>query len=67
MSVKYIRFSVAVHGVEIKNKVVVDAVMKRIKTEVGGILLAETRIKFRDEFDTDIEVDVDEFAGEFED
>lgn len=67
MSVKYLRFNVSIHGVDVKDDVVIGYLQGWIKTAVEGAMRGNMNkyFNFRN-YENDIEVELDEQAGEFE-
>ena len=65
MSIKYAQFEVSVHGIDADAKGV-ETLALEIKEAVRKVLLGNQRdqFKFRDEFDSDLEAELVETAGE---
>ena len=69
MSVKYIKISIAIHGVSIEEEATTNFLVGWIREAAKAGLLGEQRrgrYKFRNESDDDIEVEVEEVAGEYD-
>jgi hypothetical protein len=68
MSIKYLCLSVSIHGLDIKDKVALSFLKGWIKEETRAGLLGKqkTLFNFRDAFADDIEVDIEEQAGNIE-
>ncbi len=67
MSVKYLSFSVSIHGISADNDVVVGYLAEFLKeaTRAGITGNMKDFFKFRNEFENDIEVELLEQAGTF--
>lgn len=67
MSVKYVKFSVAIHGIDAEDDVVIGFMRGWLKAAVKAELEGNMKdyFKFRDGFESDIEIELDEYAGEF--
>jgi hypothetical protein len=65
MTVKYVQFAVAINGLSASNDAL-ELLRDRIREATKALLLGELRdsLNFRDEFDSDIEVEIEERAGQ---
>lgn len=65
MSVKYVQFSVSIHGIDTDVEML-DFLKGWIREATKGALLGHNRdfFKFRDEFENDIEVEITEQTGD---
>jgi hypothetical protein len=66
MPVVYLRLSISIHGLKIKDQELAEDFLKGWLKEATKAALkgsSASLFNFRDEFDTDIEVEIDEFAG----
>lgn len=65
MSIKYTEFYLSIHGLDIRDQESLDFLQSGIREAVREWLIGHQRegLKFRNEFDDDIEVDLNETAG----
>lgn len=68
MSIKYVRISVSIHGLDVTKADAFDWLVGWIREETkAGLLGSQSeRFKFRNDMESDIEVKVEEIAGEDE-
>jgi len=62
------QFEVSIHGVNVNDEVYANFMARAIKEAVKEALLGNQRegFNYRDEFDSDIEVELTEQAGQFD-
>jgi hypothetical protein len=67
MPVKYMKIEIDIHGIQCNNSVVTEYLTGVLKEATKSALKGDMKeyFNFRDEFDSDIEVDIVERAGEF--
>ncbi len=68
MSVKYLKFSVAIHGLNAEDDICIGFLKGWLKEATKGAILGDGMKKyynFRNEFEGDIEVKLEEQAGNF--
>ncbi|OPY82495.1 MAG: hypothetical protein A4E65_00795 [Syntrophorhabdus sp. PtaU1.Bin153] len=66
MPIRYLNFSIAIHGMEIEDKdLAVDYLKGWLREATYAALMGNNKelFKFRNEFDSDIEVELEESAG----
>jgi len=66
MAVPYVNINISIHGLGIKNSSAFDFLKKDIKKLTKNYLKGHRLFEFRDEFESDIQVDIEEYAGNFE-
>jgi len=68
MGVKYMQFTVSIHGVDVKDEAHANFMAGWVREAVKACLLGHQKEGFgyRNEFDSDIEVELSEYAGEFD-
>ena len=66
MSIKYVRISVSIHGLDAPKADALDWLVGWIREETKAGLLGNQRERFklRNDMESDIEVEIEEFAGE---
>ena len=68
MSVRSLDINVAIHGVDISDEVATNYIVGWIREATKAVLLGSQKdsFKFRNGFESDIEVEVNEYIGEYE-
>ena len=63
--IKYLSFNVSIHGLDVKDKDDVDFLIGWLKTSTLACLMGKCKehFGFRDEYESDIEVTLIEYAG----
>ncbi len=64
MSIKYVELRVQIHGLDIAKKKYINVLIDNIKQGLLDETLQDHRMNFRNEFDSDVEVELLSFAGE---
>lgn len=67
MSVKYLKFEVSIHGIKSEDEVVIGYLKGWLKEATKGGISGNMKefFNFRNEFESDIEIELVEKAGEF--
>jgi hypothetical protein len=67
MTVRYLEISIQIHGLAIEDEAAVNFLTGLIKEATKGALLGHNKdlFSFRNEFESDIQVEVETHAGEF--
>ena len=65
MTIRYLNISISIHGLEIEDQNSVDFLVGWIRQETLAGLLGRNKnlFKFRNEFESDVEVEVTEIGG----
>ena len=65
MSVRYLNIGIYIHGLNIEDEAAMKLLVRFIREQIKAELLGRNKeiFGFRDEFDSDIEVEVLEYAG----
>jgi len=65
MAIKYVEVTIAVHGLQIEEPALLDLLKGRLHASTKAILTGDQKdnFKFRDDFASDIEVNITETAG----
>jgi len=68
MAIRYISIGVEINGVEIKDAAALEVLTGRIKTATYAALMGDMKgfYNFRNEFEDDIKVEIEEQAGTIE-
>lgn len=67
MSVKYMKFSISIHGLDVEDAVIIKHIKSCLREATKNVLLGDMKkyFNFRNEFESDIEVEFEELAGKF--
>ena len=65
--IKYVRFGVSIHGIQVQDPAAVEFLKGWIRAETVAGLTGHQKslFNFRDEFDSDVEVEIEETAGSY--
>ena len=66
MAIRYINISISINGVNIENKEAIDHLVQWLRESTFACLMIgpqAEKFKFRNMFDSDIEIEIEETAG----